>query len=219
MLGSKMQWRWIHPWCPDETCCLCTWNARLMQDLNRDLQTRLKHRPVIKKITTPRIWMLPLLHPESWKRNLGQGFSGCLGVKSWQFQGICPACCQSFKHLNAAGILALKTLSPLPCFQHRDSLNLPGRITVPSTLRSLGGWCCWQKVQAGHEFQIVLHVEQSRQHSPRAPLRRASPPPTSDCGDKIRSTNWSVRSAAPFLRASYSSCCVTQKAWQEAAPR
>lgn len=68
-----------------------------------------------------------------------------------------------------------------------------------------------KKVQAGHEFQIVLHVVQCRQHSPRAPLRRAPPPPTSDCGDKIRSTNWSVRSAAPFLLPSYSFCCLTQR--------
>lgn len=66
-------------------------------------------------------------------------------------------------------------------------------------------------MQAGHEFQIVLHVVECRQHSPRAPLCRALPQPTSDCGDKILSANWSVRSAAPFLLASYSFCCVTQR--------
>lgn len=104
----------MHPSCPDVTCCLCTCNVHLMQDLNRALQTRLKHRPVITKITTPRIWMLPPLTAwayESWKSNLGRDFSGCLGVKSCRFQVICPAYCQSFRHLNAARILALKTVS------------------------------------------------------------------------------------------------------------
>lgn len=66
-------------------------------------------------------------------------------------------------------------------------------------------------MQAGHEFQIVLHVVQCRQHSPRAPLCRAPPQSASDCRDKIRSANWSVRSAAPFLLAAYSFCCVTQR--------
>lgn len=73
-------------------------------------------------------------------------------------------------------------------------------------------------MQAGHEFQIVLHVVQCRQHSPRAPLRRAPPPPASDCGDKIPDTNWSVRSAAPFLLAPSSFCCATQRPDREQHP-
>lgn len=123
-------------------------------------------------------------------------------MKSHWFRVIHPAHSQSARHLNAAGIPALKPLSPFPCLQLRANSSLPGRITVRNALRSLGGCCCRWKVQTCHEFQIVLHIAYCRQHSPRAPQRWAPPQPASDFCDRIRSTNWSVRSAAPFLLAS-----------------
>lgn len=106
------------------------------------------------------------------------------------------------RHLNAAGILALKSLSLSLCLQQRDNTYLPGRITVHSALRSLGGWCCWWKVQTSWVSDcLAQRVLQTAQ--PRALWCWTPPQPTSGLCDKIHSTNWSARSAAVFHLASY----------------
>lgn len=122
-------------------------------------------------------------------------------------------CCQSFKHLNAAGIFALKTLSPLPCFQHRDKPLHARRDYCPQHFEVFG-WLMLlvKKCRLVMNFRLSCTwcSADSTAPGPRCAEHRHHHQPQTAATKFLAPTGlWDQ--LLPSLLASYSFCCMSQR--------